>query len=576
MSLANQLQSNKQPYTDAYSEYNFTDVKANSIGSRVGLAPLILEGVGLDGNGSAIVGGMKAVETEGLYSLDAQKVADLSAGVMDFSNTPLINGVPIGSGSVWNGDATSDLSMNTYTITFDNNDVRIGTGAGDTNQSANAIAIGANAGNDTQGTYTVAIGSDAGNLNQQNYSTAIGYNAGNSTQGENAVAIGYFSGVLAQGNYSVAIGSQTAQENQGTNAVAIGNFAGSIDQGAKAVAIGDSAGETSQGANAIAIGAGSGRTNQGANAIMINTNQNIAPLSQVANSIVLNASSGPPIAPSQQTLYVKPIRNNTGTQVLYYNQASGEVSYSTPPASTWVGTATSDLDMNTFDITNAGTITASDATLTALPAKTTETDVVYYDSATGSLSYGAGGGGGGWVGTATSDLDMNDYKITFNIGKVRIGNSSTGAGTQGNSSIAIGANAGAQNQGIGCIAIGENAGEGNLGQTQGNFGIALGQFAGRTGQGNHAIAIGRSAGQVSQANSSIVMSTIASIGTTQQNNPVAESIVINADATAGAITVANKGLYVAPIRVVTDPTVPAGFVSLYYNPTTKEIIAHNP
>jgi hypothetical protein len=80
MSLANQLQTNKQLFSDANAEYLFTDVKANSIGSRVGLAPLLLEGVGLSGNGSAIVGAMAGVETAALFSNDAQKVADLSGG----------------------------------------------------------------------------------------------------------------------------------------------------------------------------------------------------------------------------------------------------------------------------------------------------------------------------------------------------------------------------------------------------------------------------------------------------------------------------------------------------------------
>jgi len=136
MSLANILKpTNKQHFTDAISEYDMTNIKCDTIGSRVGLAPLILEGVGLSGNGSAIVGAMAAVETDGLFSNDAQKVADLSGGVADFTQYPLVNGVPIG---LWNGDATSDLSMNGFDIK-DAGDVGI---SGDLDVSGNAIIDG--------------------------------------------------------------------------------------------------------------------------------------------------------------------------------------------------------------------------------------------------------------------------------------------------------------------------------------------------------------------------------------------------------------------------------------------------
>ena len=143
----------------------------------------------------------------------------------------------------------------------------------------------------------VALGLEAGLTNQNNHGVAIGLHAGKLNQDEGAVAIGYDAG----------------QSNQGYRAVAIGDGAGDISQGMSAVAIGTQAGQANQGAYAIAIGA-------------LATGGN-----QSANSIVLNAT-GSNITASAAGLYISPIREVTGPQVLYYDPTGKEITWGPIPS----------------------------------------------------------------------------------------------------------------------------------------------------------------------------------------------------------------------------------------------------
>ena len=148
--------------------------------------------------------------------------------------------------------------------------VAIGQCAGAIGQCYESVAIGVRAGYLHQGCRSVAIGVCAGANTQSNYAVAIGPYAGCNGQGYEAVAIGYYAGGCRQGEYAIAIGCDAGSYRQGQNAVAIGTDAGREDQSVNAVAIGTYAGYCNQGAYSIAIGYESGYSNQATGTIIIN------------------------------------------------------------------------------------------------------------------------------------------------------------------------------------------------------------------------------------------------------------------------------------------------------------------
>jgi hypothetical protein len=172
------------------------------------------------------------------------------------------------------------------------------------------LALGFNAGLTSQGVAAVAVGIQAGQTSQGAYSVAIGAGAGQTGQGANSIAIGQNAGVTGQQLQSVAVGL----------------YAGSTSQGQQAVAIGQYAGETSQGQFAVAIGGGAGKTNQPAGSIVINA----------SGSTLNGAAAG---------FYVRPIREVTGPQTVYYNPVTYEVTWG-PVPSGGVGGGTSNYEFS--------------------------------------------------------------------------------------------------------------------------------------------------------------------------------------------------------------------------------------
>lgn len=120
MSFANYLDNgSKRPFnTNGGGDYFIDDLKVTKVECENPLAPIALNGVGMSGDGTAVVGAMAAVETATLYSNDGTKVADLGAGVCDFKQNPTLNGVPIGGGGggSMNNPSTADLDMNGFKI----------------------------------------------------------------------------------------------------------------------------------------------------------------------------------------------------------------------------------------------------------------------------------------------------------------------------------------------------------------------------------------------------------------------------------------------------------------------------
>jgi hypothetical protein len=180
--------------------------------------------------------------------------------------------------------------------------------------------------------------------------------------------------------------------------------------------------------------------------------------------------------------------------------------------------------------------TASSLHVKPVIAKTTETDVLYYDATSGLVSYGAGGGGGGGVasvavgdnglvlsGTATDPIlslptataIVGQYLVSDATGKFVVKGDTVNIGTgssAGSDAVAIGMNASAVNVGT---AIGANASAGNA------YSVAIGQ----------------------QANASFL-----------------RSIVLSAD---GSLVSAQSSLYVKPVVAKTTET-----DVLYYDATS--------
>lgn len=156
---------------------------------------------------------------------------------------------------------------------------------------------------------------------------ALGSLAGETNQGVSSIAIGALAGRTNQGLQSVAVGSGTGNTDQGLQSVAVGNLAGSLNQGQRAIAIGALAGGSSQGANAIAIGWLAGQA------------------SQTAGSIVINAS-GVALDGATAGFYVRPIREVTGPQTVYYNPATYEVTWGPVPSGGVGGGSTSDYEFS--------------------------------------------------------------------------------------------------------------------------------------------------------------------------------------------------------------------------------------
>jgi hypothetical protein len=175
--------------------------------------------------------------------------------------------------------------------------------------SANSVVVA----NTSKLTGTkIAIGSQAGKTTQGAYAVAMGYGAGNDEQGAYAVAMGYGAGQISQQSQAIAIGNLAGKRSQGQRAVAMGDSAGKTTQGEYAVAMGYLAGETSQGDYAVAIGNGAGSSSQPAKTIILN-----------AATQSLNATG------TQPGLYINSIRNDTGTNMLYYDPTSKEITYGT-------------------------------------------------------------------------------------------------------------------------------------------------------------------------------------------------------------------------------------------------------
>ena len=116
---------------------------------------------------------------------------------------------------------TSTTALAGDTALFDSttSEVAIGSGSGETSQSADSVAIGTDAGKTSQGGYAVAIGRKAGQISQSAGTVAIGRGAGYSAQGLSGIAIGYLAGEVNQGGGAIAIGANAGTSNQAADSI---------------------------------------------------------------------------------------------------------------------------------------------------------------------------------------------------------------------------------------------------------------------------------------------------------------------------------------------------------------------
>lgn len=236
-----------------------------------------------------------------------------------------------------------------------------------TSLTLNSSNIELGTGAQADGEYSIAIGmnSETPNTIAQDNSVTIGYA---SYAANSSVTIGPYAGKFLSNKATAATNSVTIGQGagygntRGTESVAIGAGAG-VSQGAYSVAIGTIAGSNA-GANSIAIGYRSSYTAGYANTITLNaTGANFSPT--VANAF-----------------FVKPIRNATQSNYLYYDATSGEITYdagtgggnTAAGANTQVQFNTANLldaspnftfDTSTNDLTVGGNIISSSGNLTA-------------------------------------------------------------------------------------------------------------------------------------------------------------------------------------------------------------------
>lgn len=381
---------------------------------------------------------------------------------------------------------------------------------------------------------------------------------------------------------SIALGA-ASNVNTGGQGVSIGYGSGAINPGIDAVLIGDGAGRANTGANTVAVGIGAGYESMGANSVALGAYAGYN--SQGNNSIIINATGSNLDGNTANAFYVKPVRNANATNVLYYDNATGEVSYDIKPASDQISNGTSNISI---PVSNGNVNISSNGSANVVVVTDTGANIngnlsANYYTGNGSLLTGIVAIGGNanyanFAGTVVNGAQPNITSLgtltslTLNSVMVELGNGSdanVGAIALGNAwandySVAIGQYAGRFTTNTSpsrySVAIGQGAGYGNA---RGDYSIAIGTSSG-TFQAANSIALGRLSGYRAGINS-IQIGANAGFGPNALANVARNnSIVLNA---TGANLESNysNSFVVKPIRNATQSNY------LYYDSTSGEI-----
>jgi len=316
----------------SFAGQNNQGTNAIAIGQYAGQTNQPQNSIILNASGST----MSGTTQSGFYVNPIRTGSSSNALFYDTTTREILQG-SISANIIPDGINYSDyLYWNGSDWLVDGNRVHLGTNAGQTSQFSNAIALGVLAGNYSQGTNAIAIGQYAGQTNQPQNSIIL--NASGSTF--SATQSGFYVNPIRTGSSSNALFYDTTtreilQGSISANIIPDGinysdylywNGSDWLVDGNR-VHLGTNAGQTSQFSNAIALGVLAGNYSQGTNAIAIG--QYAGQTNQPQNSIILNAS-GSTFSATQSGFYVNPVRNTTGSQALFYEPSTREITYSNP------------------------------------------------------------------------------------------------------------------------------------------------------------------------------------------------------------------------------------------------------
>ena len=438
--------------------------------------------------------------------------------------------------SNWSSNSTIILSSGEPGFETDTGKFKIGNGIDDWGSldyagagvtTNGSVYIGNGAGGDGNACCSIGIGDCAGGCSQGCCAIAIGDQAGEFCQGSNAIAIGDCAGQCCQGSCAIAIGSCAAECCQGSRAIAIGSCAGRCRQGSNAIAIGSCAGHgccccaSNQSDYAIAIGNDAGYYDQGIYAIAIGKNAGYC--DQGACAIAIGHCAGN-CCQGFGAVAVGDIAGNCGqgdhaVAVGYAtgndNQGHGAVG---------IGVSAGRNSQGEYGIA-IGYRTARCSQQTnaiAIGTWAAESDIFYTVEHDGTY-IGTNDGSDSTI-TLTSGFDFSSVRsgmVLTNNGYTDMlilsisGNTLTLAGTPNNGSVISGATF-------------------NVDGRQGANAIAIGAYAARYSQSPNSIVINSTGSELPSAGT----------GTT----------------------------VIQSLRQVSGGTAPSGFTSVYWNPTTGELI----
>ncbi len=264
------------------------------------------------------------------------------------------------------GEVSYDLAPSTSSISNGNSNVSIPSANGNVNISASGnanVVVVTGTGANINGNLNVT-GTISGNTINANTANTVTNNAQpNITSLGTLITLSYSNTALNLGNNSNATGGGIAiGDNSGANnwansnqvffGVAVGSFSGTGNtRGNASIAIGRNSGNNQKiGSIAIGNAAGLNGSNIGIGAYSIAIGSQAK--GNANNFICLNATGSDLFANTANTFVVKPIRNASTSNVLFYDQASGEITYNA-----YVGTATTVTVNAQPNITSVGNLT---------------------------------------------------------------------------------------------------------------------------------------------------------------------------------------------------------------------------
>lgn len=385
----------------------------------------------------------------GYHSMQANSIGTSNVGVgynTLSSNTTGSNNTALGNRAL-QSSVTADMNTAVGSNTLTNNTVSDNTAVG-----GNSLAT------NTTGTHNAALGDRSLESNTiGNENTAVGsYSLANNSTGSTNVAVGSYSLTNnSTGSNNTAVGSRALIDNTsdnntafgfqamesnttGTGNTAIGMQALMVNNGDQNTALGYNAGfGNTTGNNNIFVGWNTGQSNTtGGNNVLLGTNADVDTAGR-SGAIVIGASTTSAAADNSFTVRSASVRNQTGPNLLYFDNTTGEISRAAVSGLDHGGLAgladndhpqyllrdgtnamTGNLNMGSQNITTAATIqVAAGAVTTPSVTFTGDTNTGIYSSTADTINFTTGG---------ISKLTLNTLNLTSTL-PIVIPNGSTAA-----------------------------------------------------------------------------------------------------------------------------------------------------